>query len=131
MSEARHTPGPWVVGDESWEGDGAGGIVVEAQDGLMVALVYCPTDRGEPENATPTDRANAEFIVRAVNSHADLLAALEALMEIQDCTGDCWCVEAGNPGTCEACRARAAITKARGVAWPEFPGDKPANSGGG
>ena len=49
---------------------------------------------------------------------ADLVLALRALMEIQDCIDDCWCDEvdpADSRDVCEACQARAAIARAEGT----------------
>jgi len=60
----KHTPGPWIVRTS--------GEVGTADE--MLASVY-------PIEATRTEerRANAAFIVRACNSHDDLLAALEKI----------------------------------------------------
>ena len=77
------TTGPtWYVANTG----GDQGLVVDEATGANIAVTY--------------DKAHAELIVRAVNSHADLLAALEyALPAI------------AVPKAFE--RARAAIRKAR------------------
>ena len=62
MSE--HTPTPWEV---------RGGLVVTGPRGGLVAR--CDSDAAPPTTA----RRNAAFIVRAVNAHAALLSALEAV----------------------------------------------------
>jgi hypothetical protein len=72
MSTPAHTPTPWIValanennpnGLKFWE--------VRAPNGdAIVQLVW---HRG----IQPTDEPNAAFIVRACNSHAGLVAALE------------------------------------------------------
>jgi len=74
MSEAKHTPLPWRADDLAK-------IRCTADDGKgLVAGVY----GGRYYNSIPaTDvdlvvsRANAALIVRAVNNHAELVAALE------------------------------------------------------
>jgi hypothetical protein len=72
--EARHTPGPW-----RWGGAGRKGTfaershVVDMGNPPSAPFAVCYGDRSIEEN-----RANAEFIVKACNSHASLLAALKA-----------------------------------------------------
>jgi hypothetical protein len=64
------------------------------RDMTMIAKVY------------EASAANAELIVRAVNAHDDLVAALKAICEPADLDGVC---------TCSRCkRGRAAIAKAEG-----------------
>ena len=56
-------------------------------------------------------------LVRLANGAEDLLAAIKAMMDIQDCTDDCWCDEIGKNelrDVCEACQCRKAIAKAEG-----------------
>ena len=75
MSEAKHSPLPWRA-------PSAG---IYAADGQMVASLGTPTcvksataaNHGNARAAAETIDANAALIVRAVNSHADLLAACE------------------------------------------------------
>lgn len=62
---AQHTPTPWHVGD------GKAARIIYGQDGYAIAdaTVYHGRHGGAEE-------ANAAFIVRAVNAHDDLVAAL-------------------------------------------------------
>jgi len=66
MSNTKHTPTPWA----------AGGSVIE-REGETIAQAFrmtgCPIDQ-------PV--VNAAFIVRAVNSHDQLVAALREAIEI-------------------------------------------------
>jgi hypothetical protein len=74
----KHTPLPWVIE----RGADNPLIVAHTEAGpLTVAEVL---DDVYPYTAE--QRANAELIVRAVNSHADLLTALE---QIAESDGDC------------------------------------------
>ena len=63
----QHTPTPWVI----QEFDSI--IEIQQRGDDPPALAELP--------ATKTGRANAELIVRAVNSHARLVAALEAAQD--------------------------------------------------
>ena len=73
MSEAKHTPLPWRLFAEN-------GFVEVRADDVLVAVVNW---QGFNDSFRSDDGhlANAEFIVRAVNSHAALVAALEKLMK--------------------------------------------------
>lgn len=66
----HHTPGPWHA--EEWTCHAP--TTVRAADGVVVA--ECATGRAI-DNAI----ADAAFIVRACNSHDDLLAALREAVE--------------------------------------------------
>lgn len=70
-NETKHTPLPWVL-DHRF----AGGVLIHPDDNefLTVAKVL-GFDNDEA-------KANAAFIVRAVNAHDDLIAALERLLQI-------------------------------------------------
>lgn len=70
MSEQEHTPGPWksVISEHTSE------PVVREPQGETVA-VCCEILEGEAE-------ANAAFIVKACNSHDELLSAAETAAEI-------------------------------------------------
>ncbi|KKL99779.1 hypothetical protein LCGC14_1811000 [marine sediment metagenome] len=59
----EHTPIPWKLDSKPTDYP----QTVTSNDGTVVAL-------------TGDDRANATFIVRAVNNHAKLLAALENML---------------------------------------------------
>lgn len=64
MTEAKHTPTPWYG-----ETTSGGQFAISSENtGKTVAVVY-------------TDASDADLIVRAVNSHAALVAALEAVMQ--------------------------------------------------
>lgn len=67
MSEMSHTPAPWKVGPT--------GDTVDDANGLELLRMYESDGREEP-TALPY-RANAAFIVRACNSHEELLVALK------------------------------------------------------
>jgi hypothetical protein len=61
----------------------------------------------------PLDGSQVKAIARLFAAAPDLLESLVAMMDVQDSTDDCWCDDGAKP--CEACRARSAIAKARGV----------------
>ena len=67
----KHTPGPWI----------ASGCVVYGGDGKAVADLVAGVCNVPSTRHPDVVEANAAFIVRAVNNHAKLLAALEALRE--------------------------------------------------
>lgn len=75
-----HTPTPWVVGAHFAERQGARTyipILRPGNDPVPLAAVHRDVDgygRGEGEG-------NAAFIVRAVNSHADLIKALQFIAD--------------------------------------------------
>jgi hypothetical protein len=94
----KHTPLPWHFQDEYIRADS------ENMDdsGNIVADVYVKP------SSTHDDimQANAAFIVRACNSHYEMLAALKGMLSIADrYTGVC---------LKEIDNARAAIAKAKG-----------------
>jgi hypothetical protein len=99
-----HTPIPWVV-----DGDGAA-LWVETGDHRIIARVI--------EYDLAAAGANAEFIARAVNSHAQLLEALEAAVEWRDKVfanpqgEEAWEALVGEDG-CLDNEARAAIEAAK------------------
>lgn len=83
-----HTPTPWHVDHH---------VHIKAENGWRVASVNVPSGSVGSWGVNPSD--NAHFIVRAVNCHEELLAALEQYASGLTDTGAC---------------ARAAIAKARG-----------------
>jgi hypothetical protein len=85
-----HTPIPWKATRYSHYG-----ILVTAKKRAIAGMMY----------RLPEDQANAEFIVRACNAHADLLAALEAAIER--------CVWQEGNGSDWIDLARAAIARAK------------------
>jgi len=98
----EHTPLPWHVVTI----DGSIGSV-EASDGSAVAQAQMRGTLRCPDN--DERRANAEFIVRACNSHGDLLEALEMLMPLEPSRYES---DSYDRGMWE--NARAAIAKAKG-----------------
>lgn len=74
---AGHTPTPWRLGDPT----------PESQSGIVASVYTCEPDpwhiadvSGRPDDPAPVcGRGNAEFIVRACNSHAALVAILTKL----------------------------------------------------
>ena len=111
---AEYTPGPWLV--HEW---GEGCTIVEAQ--VRVSEAPGLHMQGQKVLAQKLTRANAEFIVLAVNAYEDLLAALEAVADGDyHLGGTCWCRREEHYCTDyhePYCRqARAAIAKAQEVA---------------
>ncbi len=118
---SKHTPTPWHI-DEPYF------IYIWGPEQQMVAdlpftdeEVYLARVRGVGRGATEEERrANAEFIVRACNSHKNLLEACISTVESSLTDNDtcCYCgrdihvCEAG-PG-CPMHTARLAIAKAGG-----------------
>ncbi len=108
---SKPTPGPW---------DRAGiDVGVAGRDDFRIA--HCDGCDGEDELSFDENAANAAHIVKCVNSHDDLLSALESLM---------WELEDGD----NLKRARAAIKKASGhaetCAWMDHPA-RPCTCGAG
>lgn len=68
----EHSPLPWTASTSSYELTNT----VVAADGFRVAVLI----DGNKERPPEEHAANAEFIVRAVNSHAELVKALEDLL---------------------------------------------------
>lgn len=84
-TENKHSPTPWHIEPKQW--DHGATIAIMAADNLMAAEISPLNPEDEPDMLTaerdPADQANAEFIVRAVNSHEVLLeAAKEAYRAI-------------------------------------------------
>lgn len=78
-AEPKHSPLPW-----SFDGDWNRIPTIFAADGrTMVATVEKGTCSHDAR-PSPERKANAELIVRAVNSHADMLAALKAIADYYD-----------------------------------------------
>lgn len=104
MNETAHTPTPWTVTRSKLETDGAFDYAISA-DGV---LVLAETFGRDAKGGWPPSQANAEFIVRAVNAHDDLLMALKLLLSLCEAGGDPF----DEPGRPTVARARAAISKA-------------------
>lgn len=88
-TRTAHTPGPWIACYKS--------VIVESNNELIADCDARPTTGNEHV-------ANAEFIARACNAHADLLEALRNI------TNSAAKYRVPNPAYVEA--ARAAIAKA-------------------
>ena len=117
MSGTKPTPGPWVLagryiqGPEQDIGDGDVG---------RLNIATCAVDWSS--NGDPEQQANARLIVRAVNCHADLVAALEAYEREREDMEDRAptypeCIECNlgtgpHKRTCAHHLARAALAKA-------------------
>ena len=72
-----HTPLPWVIGYGY-----ADYIAIEAvtkEDFECIAIIELDEHGAKP---TPEQEANAEFMVRACNSHTDMLEALEGIRDL-------------------------------------------------
>lgn len=81
----KHTPTPWKVDQrECTDHFGNSGLVqvLDSQEDTIVEVL--PTEDEGDAGA----RANADFIVTAVNSHERLLAAAKELLEYLDCGDD-------------------------------------------
>ena len=87
MIEPKHTPTPWTI--ESTPSR------IEVRTDPMHVYAFSHADRG-----------NAEFIVRAVNAHEQLTAALETLVREWDLGRE--------PLASDWSKARAALRAARG-----------------
>lgn len=72
-----HTPLPWKIGRVDTL------VTAADQRGICSTGGYAD-NRIDSEELAEENRANAAFIVRACNSHYDLLEALEALMPIAE-----------------------------------------------
>ncbi len=98
---ARHTPG-----NLSAEFGGArGGYLIRAGNRVIAETWQIDGDARDPEADNAEEEANARRIVRAVNAHDELLAALEECADAMQAVGYVPpCLD----------KARAAIAKARG-----------------
>ena len=67
-TKTQHTPTPWTFMKDG---------IFQAGNGSQGWICYF-----WGEKLSPTDQANAALIVKAVNSHADLLAALNNLVNL-------------------------------------------------
>lgn len=91
VQRSEHTPTPWKVADENLKPGDFPMIVTpeEERPKYAIAEVY-PTggqlDAQGQFNGLGNAKANAEFIVRAVNAHEELLGIAHAFVEhIQNC----------------------------------------------
>lgn len=111
MSESRHTPTPW-----HWTGNGSEGCspwdldgILEGPNGETVIYLEIDNSAHDPINYEPffcTTQANAEFIVRAVNCHDELVEALKTAVLHLECT------DANRPAIVAPCLASARVALA-------------------
>lgn len=71
MNETKHTPGPWAYGKTSRE-------IYSTETGRHIATMHSGSVADVPEWIN----ADADFIIRACNNHAALLAELAAMVEV-------------------------------------------------
>ena len=79
MADTQHTPVPWSIGGLS-SNPGEGHVIESDSADRTIAWTansYCTSN--DEEYISQEDEANAEFIVRACNSHYDLLETLDIL----------------------------------------------------
>ena len=69
-----HTPLPWKLHD--------GGAAITDSEGRLISSCY-----QVPKRTLFEEKANAAFIVRACNSHYELLEAVEGLLRLVDILG--------------------------------------------
>ena len=114
MKDATHTPTPWKITRPHPDPETAAYLVEifpafggfdGPQSSQAIAYLYCA-------KAGTTQAANADLIVRAVNHHAALIAALEQCLPFVDRIR----ASSGGDGNLTALNARAAIAAAKGGA---------------
>lgn len=112
MSEHKHTPGPWQVKhDFDTEGrttilGNVDGEIIDGTTHYSFDFVARTLDEDDDSQCPSIAVANADFIVRACNSHDAMLAALKAAEQLFHHTF-------AQDGTVHK-QIRAAITKALG-----------------
>jgi len=86
QGEAGHTPVPWKIGArEILYGEMYIGVDAASRSiAKMTGGYYTRPHRPESKATIAENTANAEFIVRAVNSHDDLLAACRVAQDLTD-----------------------------------------------
>lgn len=105
-----HTPLPWqVIGSDPSEGFDCFWIKGQPSPMLRGFTQEIGCINGSQLSAEPS--ANAAFIVRACNSHYQLVDSLRA-MQARECRS--WCSEALNEHTRACVSARAALSQAGG-----------------
>lgn len=121
MSESKRTPGPWTVEDRRHAALKNVRIVADYHPVAEVFDVhqrdYQGSFTGNHAAADAVDAvglANAAFIVRAVNAHDDLLAALRSISDRASCAPHDDADEANKEFSRILLTARAAIAKAQG-----------------
>lgn len=72
---AKHTPTPWARNKSP-------------SDTLRIFSGHYQIGEVRNCNGCPQNEANADFIVRAVNAHSDLVAALEGVLPLAEAYAD-------------------------------------------
>lgn len=104
----EHSPLPWQMKRAALPVDGEYDFAIYDEPHGVIAEVFGRSGT----SVFPPAVANAAFIVRACNSHAELLAALKALLHEVSESGNAYARDFGWPRATDA--ARAAIAKAEG-----------------
>ena len=117
MDDTKHTPTPWSqMGTHIYSSGKSGGNICSMSEPRATTTVeYAPPEYGSKD--ADEMWANAALIVRAVNTHADLVRALELCVEelsIQAGVGTEFQYDADHPAMIALDAARAAISKAEG-----------------
>lgn len=81
IREVSHTPTPWITDDRHIHPK-SGLAYPRGHEPETDVIVLVDTDCHDNGLLNPTDKANLDFIVRACNSHDDLLSAVHDLLEI-------------------------------------------------
>lgn len=100
----KHTPTPWKI--ENQKGKNLGGMIMQQPPYIVSQKGNAVCSMGGGSVFYENAEANAAFIIRAVNSHGELLAALKTarsiiLHDIDETEADC-------------CQIDNAIAKAEG-----------------
>jgi hypothetical protein len=109
--KTTHTPGPWCEGDEN---SGNGLNILSASRQIIAHTAEFSSQLSKITGIKSAEaKANAAFIVRACNSHYEMLAALEKVALYGENTGS---LSIGHIAALEELgrNARAAIAKAKG-----------------
>jgi hypothetical protein len=86
---AKHTPTPWEVGlEDALSGVPFIEINADSENYREICQVSCTLVGGSSWQLTDEDRANAVFLVRAANAHAELVAALEGVLPLAEAYAD-------------------------------------------
>lgn len=80
-SQTNHTPTPWSLDGVEWIDTEAGGYRFRRLSSWDQTIALVQVDEDDEEQ-----QANAEFIVRACNSHQDLMEALRSIADASDGT---------------------------------------------
>ena len=106
MHDATRTPGPWkVILDERDENIMTSHYAIVGNTNAPTVVARLPDGLG----AWSEQHANASYIVRAVNAHADLVAALE----VAEATIERLNRHSSANGTLDVIRAALAAAKAK------------------